>query len=166
MSNFYKELRKKLRLTVPKSERIDIKAGKMNFGHRIQLGKILASDSGEFEKIESIFICLHGFKPRSTSYKKYVTYFKDITEGIRFWMGKEVELLNYEPTPEEKRAGVKDLSKKVGEFGTVKALAKAYSKDPDEVLKWEYGKVFGILYTDLEEYKFQVRYNKVIESKR
>ena len=97
MSKFYKELRKKLRLTVPKSERIDIKAGKMNFGHRIQLGKILASDSGEFEKIESIFICLHGFKPRSTSYKKYVTSRKPKMFECFFCYSLYVQVMTFAP---------------------------------------------------------------------
>jgi len=50
-------------------------------------------------------------------------------------------------------------------MGTVKALAKAYAKDPDEIFKWKYSKVFGILYSDLEEHKFRQRYNKVIEQK-
>ena len=98
--------------------------------------------------------------------KKILPYFKRIIEGLEFWSEQEQTLLKYEPSQEELRAGIKDFSKKVGEFSTIKALAKAYNKDPDDILKWEYGKVFGILYTDLEEFKFNKRYQKVIESKK
>ena len=47
----------------------------------------------------------------------------------------------------------------------IKALAKAYGKDPDEILRWQYGKVFGILYTDLEERKFEKKYQQQINGK-
>ena len=147
-------------------EKIDIKSGKMTFGQRIELGSIFSSEESEIDKFEKVFRCLHSFTPNPVDYEFLIEYLNDVISGIKFWIEKETTLLVYEPTPEELRAGVRELSRKVGEFGTIKALAKAYSKDPDEVLKWEYGKVFGILYTDLEEYKFQVRYNKVIESKR
>ena len=34
--------------------------------------------------------------------------------------------------------------------------------DPDEILEWDYAKVFGILYTDLEERKYETKLNKRI----
>ena len=145
--------------------KIDIKAGKLTFGQRIDIGKLMGSDVSEVEKFEQTFEILHGFKPKIIEYRKYIGYFSEIIEGLKFWAEKEATMLKYEPTPEEKQAGIKDFSQKVGEFSTVKALAKTYSRDPDEILEWEYGKVFGILYTDLEEHKFNVRYQKVIEQK-
>ena len=144
---------------------INIKSGDMNFGQRIELGKIAAMDCSELEKFEKVFICLHKFKPTLKECSDLLDYFTEIIEGLKFWIDQEITLLKYKPSIEEKRAGVKELSEKIGEFGTIKALAKAYGKDPDEILLWKYGKVFGILFTDLEEHKFQVRYNKVIESK-
>lgn len=144
---------------------IDIKSGELTFGQRIDLGKILANDTSSLEKFQKVFECLHKFKPIESEYPKLLDYFTEIIEGIKFWIECETTMLKYDPSSEEIQAGVKELSKNTGEFSTVKALAKAYHKDPDEILKWEYGKVFGILYTDLEEHKFQLRYNKVIESK-
>lgn len=145
--------------------KIDIKAGKMTFGQRIELGKIFQSDDSDAEKFEKVFICLHEYKPCVQDYEILVPYFKEIIEGITFWIEQETTLLKYEPSAEEISAGINELSSKIGNYGTIKALAKNYSKDPDEVLRWEYGKVFGILYTDLEEYKYQKRFSKVVERK-
>lgn len=148
-----------------KIKEIDIEGGKLTFGQRIDLGKLMCSEYSEVEKFEKTFEILHEVKLKISEYKKHIDYFATIIEGLKFWSEQEATLLKYEPTQEEKQAGIKDFSQKVGEFATVKALAKAYSKDPDEILNWEYGKVFGILYTDLEEHKFNVRYNKVLEAK-
>jgi len=147
--------------------KIDIKAGDITFGQRIELGKILANnDYPELIKLEKVFMCLHGFQPKPKDYLSLMHYFSLIADGLKHWIEVESIMLKHEPTYEEKQAGIKELTKNIEEFGTVKALAKAYSQDPDEILLWKYSKVFGILYTDLEEYKYQVRYNKVIQKKK
>jgi hypothetical protein len=91
-------------------------------------------------------------------------YYNEIIDGLRYWIEQE-KLLKYEPSPEEIQAGILRMFEEVGEFGTIKALAKAYHIDPDAVLKWEYGKVFGILYTDMKEIVFNKSLNKVLEKK-
>lgn len=145
---------------------IDFDKGKFTFGHRIELGTIMQDENtSEVEKFELIIRCLHGFTPKPKQYEDLIPYFNDICNGLKKWAEMEAQMLNNEPTDEELQAGVKEFMRKVGEFGTVKSIAKAYSKDPDEVLNWEYAKVFGILFTDLEESKFQRRLNKVIENK-
>ena len=144
---------------------IDVKGGELTFGQRIGLGKILASEDDVLIKSINVIECLHGFRPKYKQLVKLQEYILSIIEGIRFWVEQESTMLKYDPTPEEVKAGIKDLSEKIGEFGTVKALAKAYNTDPDVILKWKYGKIFGILYTDLEESKFSRRFQKVIESK-
>lgn len=155
---------KKKKFILPKE--IDVKGGKFTYGQRIELGKIFQNDElSEVDKFERTFECLHGFKPLVFQYKKLMPYFEKIVEGFTFWIQTEVAALNYEPTAEEISAGIKDLSQKLGEFGTSKAIAKAFGKDPDEILKWEYAKVFGILYTDLEEAKFQMKYQKILTDK-
>ncbi|MCD7972479.1 MAG: hypothetical protein LUG18_07400 [Candidatus Azobacteroides sp.] len=146
-------------------EKIDVKGGDLTFGQRINLGKILEADGREWEKFMAVFECLHHHKPEIEEYKLLYPYFIEIIEGIRHWLEQESSLLFYEPSAEEISAGIKDFSAKVGEFGTIKTLAKNYAKDPDEILEWKYGKVFGILYTDLEEHKFQKRYQKILEKK-
>lgn len=145
---------------------IDVKGGELTFGQRISLGHILANDSDDvLIKSINVIECLHEFRPKYKQLVRLQDYILSIIDGIRFWTEQEATLLKYEPTPEEIKAGIKDLSVKIGEFGTVKALAKAYNTDPDVILTWKYGKVFGILFTDLEENKFSRRFQKVIESK-
>lgn len=146
-------------------KKIDIKGGRFSYGQRIALGKILSSDASEVEKFEQVIKCLYDKTISPRQYKKWLPLFNEIVEGLSFWCKQEAAMLDYKPTPEEIRAGIKELGAKVGEFGTIKALAKAYNTDPDDVLKWEYAKVFGILTTDLEEHKFRVKLNEVYEQK-
>lgn len=138
--------------------KIDVKAGDLTFGQRIEIGKILTSGAPDIEKFENVFKCMYGYIPKASEYSELIDVFNEIMEGIAFWTEKENTLLKHEPTAKQKRAGIKELSAKIGEFGTVKALAKSYNCDPDIILTWKYGKVFGILYTDLEEYKYNQRY--------
>lgn len=145
--------------------RIDVKAGKLTFGQRIALGKIIEKGGNEYLMMKQIIKAMHDVDVKRKDIIRLKPYIVEIIEGLAYWIEKEIELLNYEPTAEEIQAGISELSGKIGNFGTIKSLAKNYSREPDEILKWEYGKVFGILYTDLEEYKFQKRYNKIIESK-
>lgn len=139
--------------------KIDIKAGEMTFGQRIEIGKIFSNNKlTDLDKFEKTFECLHDYKISPKEYSELVEYYFQIIAGIESWVQKESTMLKYEPSAKERRAGIKELSIKTGELGTIKALAKNYNKDPDEILLWKYGKVFGILYTDLEEYKYQSRY--------
>ncbi len=152
--------------------KIDVKGGQMTYGQRIELGKI-CDKYGKMEKfsnrkfIKELYFCLHNEMPTITplTIKELLNYTKEIVEGISFWVEKEQKLLKYNPTPEELRAGIKDLSEKVGDFGTIKALAKTYAQDPDAILDWKYAKVFGLLYTDLEEHKFTMKLNKIASEK-
>lgn len=146
--------------------KIDIKSGKMTFGQRIELGIIFAGSDSEIVKFQRVFECLHGYSPKIKNYKKLIDYFTEIVNGLKYWSDAESKMLKYEPTPEEKLAGIQSLSKKIGSMGTVDALAEKYGVDPDIVINWDYAKVFGILYADLEKAKYQRSYQKVIEKKR
>jgi len=157
--------KKKEQEKTPFSDKIDIRGGKMTFGQRIDLGKLFQSGASEVEKFERAFEILHKKRPNHLQYTVLMKYFYQIIDGLTFWAQQEAAMLHYEPTEEEVRAGIKEYSEKVGELGTVKSLAKTYSTDPDVILSWEYGKVFGLLFADLEEAKFQRRLNKVIEQK-
>lgn len=146
---------------------IDIKAGKMTYGQRIELGIILSNkDKNDFELFSDVFKCLYGRVPAASQIAKYIPFFKEVIEGMLFWIEQESTMLKYEPSIEERRAGIKELSAKVGDLGIIKAIAKDYKKDPDEIFNWEYSKVFGILYTDLEESKYRKRYQEVISNKK
>lgn len=145
------------------SHKIDIKAGNMTFGQRIELGNIITGNDDELIKITKIIEELHGFKPDNRQLLKLEVYIQEILEGILHWTKTESVMLKYTPTAKERQAGINDLSKKIGTLSTVDALAKKYSKDPDEVLTWNYAKVFGILYADLEISKYQRKYSEILK---
>jgi hypothetical protein len=148
--------------------KIDIKAGRLTYGQRCELGELFAGDKTEVDKFKGAFQILYKITPdfrNSKEMKLYVEHFREIIDGLRFWLEKEKLLLDYNPEPEEVRAGIKDLSAKISHYGTIKTLAKNYAQDPDAIFNWEYGKVFGIIYTDLEEYKYRKRLYKEYERK-
>ncbi|MDD2576586.1 MAG: hypothetical protein PHV76_03690 [Bacteroidales bacterium] len=112
------------------------------------------------EILEGFFKELHNYDLKPNEYLKAIPYINEISEALLYWQEQENTLLKYEPTREDKQAGIEQLSKNIGELGTVKALAKDYSQDPDYILEhWKWGKVFGILYK-LETYKYKVGYRE------
>lgn len=143
-----------------KIKMINISSGDMTFGQRIDIGKIFASNDDTYIKAIKAIKVLHGIDVTVGWVNKHSDYLKSIIEGISNWVKIESDMLKYDPSPDEIRAGIRDLSKKIGDFGTVKSLAAKYGQDPDTILNWKYSKVFGILYTDLEEYKYSRRYTK------
>lgn len=152
------------------NSKVDVKSGDITYGSYIAVRKQLA-EAKEYDLafMVAVIKSIHSEYKHNVgdvvSIKAMISYFSGIVEGVAHWAEQEKELLAYEPSEEEIRAGVKEYSQKVGEFATVKALAKNYGKDPDEVLEWKYSKVFGILYTDLQEYYYNQRYSKVLERK-
>lgn len=162
-NKLYKLLARKDKEQGIPSDWIDIPGGKFTFGQRIDVGEILRSDRPDAHKLIAILDCIHKNGARGMKTAVRLRYLNYIMEGFTDWFRKEEQLLKHEVTPEEREAGITELSRNIGDFGTVKSIAKTYGKDPDEVLRWEYAKVFGILYTDLEEHKFSQRYNNVME---
>jgi len=145
---------------------IKIKEGKMTYGQRIDLGVILGSKTtSESQKFSDVFKCLYGEEIKIKEFNDFMLQYEEVLSGLTFWIEQEKTMLKYEPSLLEVRAGLSALIEKIGDFGTVKSLAKAYGKDPDEILNWEYAKVFGILYTDLEESKYQKKYQEISQKK-
>lgn len=146
--------------------RLDVAGGSFTYGNRIALGEIFRDeDRSSYRKMKDAFIELYGWSPLLIPLRRRVRVMTKMLEDIKGWLDRERQLLTFEPEPDQITAGIHELAKAVGDMGTVKAIAKAYSQDPDAVLKWEYAKVFGILFTDLEEHKYEKRYNKVIDEK-
>lgn len=143
----------------------DIKAGQLTYGQRLELGGILANkdEVSEFEVFNRTIECLYGRRPQRGEYKHAVRLFESAIDGMAFWVKVEAEQLKYTPSQEEKDAGVERYSAEVGELGTAYDIAKEYKIDPDEVLGWKYGKVFGHLRKRKAEYDYQKRYDKVME---
>lgn len=144
---------------------IDIRGGKLTYGQRIELGQILFDEKRlASEKFKAAMTCLYpDLKPSFST--EWAARYQKVIEGIEYWMKKEAAMLNYQPTGDELAAGFNDLGRKLGPMMTVMTLAEKFSRDPDEILQWEYGKVFGLLYADLENFKFQRRYRRVMENK-
>ena len=132
---------------------LDIAGGAFTYGNRIALGDIFRDDSrSTYQKMRDAFVELYGWSPRLLPIGRRVKALRRVVDEFKGWLEKEQQLLTFEPEPDQITAGIKEL-------------AKAYSQDPDDILRWEYSKVFGILFTDLEEYKYEKRYNKVIDGK-
>lgn len=144
---------------------LDIRGGKFTYGQRIELAGIFsASGLSDTELYDRTMRCL--YPDRKVRYTgKWMTHFEQIVHGLEFWAQREQTMLNYQPTGEELAAGINELGKKLGPMATVMTLAEKFGKDPDEILRWEYGKVFGLLYADLENFKFQRRLMRVREGR-
>ncbi len=146
---------------------VDVKGGDLTYGQRIELGGILANPKGrsEYELFMDTIECLYGRRPTPKEFKGAIPLFKEAVEGLTFWMKAESEQLKYTPTQEEKDAGVERYAKEVGEIGTAYAIAKEFSLDPDVILNWKYGKVFGYLRKQKADGDFQRRYSEVMARK-
>lgn len=146
--------------------RVDVAGGAFTYGQRIALGDIFRNDSlSAYAKMKAAFIELYGWSPRLLPAGPRYRAIKRTMLDFKGWLDKEQKLLSHDPEPDQIQAGIKDLIAHVGDMGTIKAIAKTYGLDPDVVVEWPYSKVFGILYTDLEEYKYEKRYNQVIDAK-
>lgn len=145
--------------------RIDIQGGQMTFGQRIELGRIITEkELTPIDKMKEGMQCL-GAKWSLRNTSEIVEYWYEVLMGIKYWIEREQTELKYEPSAEEKAAGIAQLSLVVGEMATITALAKDYSKDPDEILEWKYGKVYNLLFTNLQSHLFRERLNKELERK-
>ena len=144
-------------------QRIDIQGGQMTFGQRIELGRIITEkELTDIDKMKEGMQCL-GAKWSLRNTSEIVEYWYEVLMGIKYWVEREQTELKYEPSAEEKAAGIAQLSLVVGEMATITALAKDYSKDPDEILEWKYGKVYNLLFTNLQSHLFRERLNKELE---
>lgn len=146
--------------------RLDIEGGDFTYGNRIALGQIFQDDSvSAYKRLKSAFRELYGYSARLLPLRARVRRFTAISRGVTAWIKKEQALLHYEPTADELAAGLEDFSKRVGDINTPNALARKYGCDPEVILGWSYAKVFGILWSDLEDAKYQRKLNKIINER-
>lgn len=145
--------------------KVDVKGGQMTFGQRIELGEIITdSTKSEFNKFKAVMLCLDS-KWKITDLPKSIGYFEEVLLGIAYWVKREATELKYKRTADELVAGIEALSIQVSEMGTLMALAKDYGKDPDEILQWKYGKIFNILFTNLQMHLYRDRLEKRMADK-
>lgn len=147
-------------------KRVDIKAGELKYWQRIELGRILTSK--ELDDAQRFLKTMECMVERGLEVNEYVeamAYFQEIVAGITLWIERENAELQYMPTNEELQAGIEELAKDVGDFGTANELAKNYGKTPEEVLDWEYHVVFAILRDDAKKNRYRTRLTKIINGK-
>lgn len=137
--------------------------GTFTYGQRIGIGEILRNeDASEYQRLKDCWKELYGWSPRLMPRRMRKRRFDRMIDGIRYWVDLEAETLKYDPTPDQERAGIKNMFAQVGHMGTVKALAEKFGKDPDVILSWEWAKVYGILHADLKEYEYERRLTRIM----
>lgn len=137
---------------------MSLRSERFTYAMRIELADIFADETlSPYHRLKAAFVAVHGYSPTLLPIKRRVRELTAIAEEFGQMVDEEEAALHYEPTAEEVAAGISDYNKKVGHLGMVKSIAQTYSRDPDEVLQWPWSKVFGILLTDLEEYKYNQR---------
>lgn len=145
---------------------VNMAEGEFTYGNRIALGSIFEdTETSDYEKLKRSFREIYGYSCRLLPIRRRVRVLNDILKHLHEWVKREQELLHYQPTSEEVAAGIAEYSKRVGSLATIQAVAKKFATDPDEVLQWDYAKVFGILFNDLEEFKYNERYRRVMDEK-
>lgn len=142
---------------------LDYKEGTFTYAERIALGEVWKRDDlREYQKLREAWRELYGWDCRWMPIRMRVRRLMRLAEGVEWWFRLEEDTLKAEPTAEQLKAGIRELAAKVGDMGTVKALAKDYGTDPDVVLTWQWGKVYGILLTDLEENRYTERLQRIM----
>lgn len=143
--------------------KVDVKGGELTFGQRLELGRIVADESlTELDKFKK---GLEALGCKGGTITERVAYWHEVLEGLVYWVKREAQL-KYEPKAEEKAAGIQELTRLTGDMGTVMALAKDFSVDPDVILEWKYGKVYNILYVNLQNFLYNERLEKEREKHR
>jgi hypothetical protein len=145
--------------------KIDIKGGQFTYAQRIELGRIMAGPGEETAKMIACMKCLvPGWS--FLNIRASIKWWPEVVEGLHYWIQRENKELHKSPSAEERAAGIADLQRRVGYMGVVTTIAKEYGVDPDTVLSWKYGKVFNLLYTDMQRALFRERIEKNREMKR
>ena len=146
-----------------KIQPIDLLSDKFLFGHRIELGKLIASGEDN-NLIDGVMFALYEVKIRPIHYPIVYNHVKEVLEKLKVWTDKE-RALEYVPTPEEREAGINVISEKVKEFATIDAIATRMHISHNDALALPYSIVFLMLQKDLEQSKFERRLNKIYERK-
>lgn len=134
------------------------------FGHRIALGQLVESGVDDYELMRKTMELLHQHKLRRREIRKLLDYFEAVLVQLKDWSVKE-QSLQYEPTPEERQAGLLELGKQLKEFSTVDAIATRLHISHDDALRLPYGTVYMMLLKDSELHKFERRLHKIHERK-
>lgn len=142
----------------------------MTYGQRVELGKLaeeinLKTVDADLDAFYRIFaIMVPGYKP-DVGDKDAVKYALEIVERYEYWVKAENKMLQSPPDAIAEQAGSKQLAKDLGDLGTLHAISTQFTKCPDEVLQWNYGTVFGMLYADKRVNEYRKKYNELSAKK-
>lgn len=156
-------LMERIRVGLKRIQLTDVRSDKFLLWHRLQLGELLNTQN-EVAIFEGIVRILYGIHIQPKHYRRFYHHVKEVIDGLAFWMEKE-KALKYQPTPEERQAGIEELGKRVKEFATVDAIARRMHISHDDALKLPYATVYLMLLNDLEQSKFERRLQKVYSKK-
>ena len=87
----------------------------MTYAQRIELGQIFASGKPESRIFREMFACLAPGHTVKFSVKE-VEYYNEVIEGLLYWINRETKELQYKPTSDELAAGIRELSRLVGDM--------------------------------------------------
>lgn len=99
----------------------------------------------------------------SKSWRQVFGYFNYLQHGLER-IAKMEELLNYEPTSEEMRAGIEEFNK-FGVFVTIDRLAGGDPLKYEAITKMPYNIIYSKLLLSKTDSEFQKRYEKIISDK-
>ena len=156
-------LKQRIRIGLKRLQPIDVRSDKFLLWHRLQLGELLNTQN-EVAIFEGVVRILYGIGIKPKHYSRFYNHVKNVLDGLAFWVEKE-KALKYEPTSEERQAGIDKIGKKVKEFGTIDAIARRMHISHDEALKLPYATVYLMLLNDLEQSKFERRLQKIYSKK-
>lgn len=139
--------------------KIDVQAGALTYGQRLELGKVLGGDGTDVDKFVGVFRVLYGEEVKPKDYIRRYAEFVEICDGIRYWVDAEQRLLHYEPTAEELRAGCRTLQ--TTELGAAIRLAKDFGCKPADIFAMAYSDVFAILWHNKEMADYEKRLAKI-----
>lgn len=141
--------------------------GAFTYGQRIAVGDALADETKTwYERMKQAWRELYGWNARLMPPRMRARRFERMIDGLKYWIDVEAKTLHYEPTQEEKSAGIVRLNQEVGHIGTIKALAEKFACDPDTILTWQWAKIYGILHADLKEYQYHKRLSDNAQKRR
>jgi hypothetical protein len=167
--NEFENYHNQLRYLMPKDSINKIQGKELTsltFGDVITIRKSISNP--DIENLTNIFQLVFGMKPRKVMSLKTVQFYQSfnwIKEQIELLTKRENKELSSTPEPKLKMAGIDELNK-FGELNTLIALSEKFSTNPLEVVKWNYGYVFSLVWQSKISNDINKRYMKSLTPKK
>lgn len=146
-------------------EPLDLFGDGFTYGMRIAVGQDLEAAATDFEAMRGILNTLHGVEITPDDVAEVYDYYTQILGGLGKWLEMEAQL-RYDPTPEERRAGIDTAFRELGHFNTLDAIALRMRISHDAALQLPYMTVWLMLKKDLATSQYERRLNKIHNDRR